>query len=66
MDYPNDGSLTTEFHVVHQAALAGILWVCHESYTWVKTRINFVMRERAQRGKGMWLQHNKQLLYLAG
>ena len=53
MDYPNDGSLMTECHSAIRAMLAGILQACHESYTLLKTRINFMMWEQAQRGKGV-------------
>jgi len=53
MDYPNGGSLVTECHRAIRAALAGILQACHESYTLVKTRINCVMWEQAQRGNRM-------------
>lgn len=53
MDYPNDGSLMTECRNAIRATLAGTLQACHESYTLVKTRINFMMWEQAQSGKGM-------------
>lgn len=53
MDYPNDGSLMTESHSAIRATLASILQAGHQSYTLVKTRINFTMWEQAQRGKGM-------------
>lgn len=52
MDYPNDSGLMTECLSAIRAMLAGTLQARRESCTLLKTRINFVMWEQAQRGKG--------------